>query len=161
MLITKLQKHHHKANFDCGIEALNLFIRQQASQLLKRHETVIYGAIDNDCLVGFYTLSACQIMQSDDSQLLKKQSPHSPIGCVLLGRLAVDNKYKGQGLGADLLLHAMQTAKRLSDMLGLAFVVVDAKDETAQRFYERYGFCELSNHPKRLCYSIKDIPLEQ
>lgn len=160
MLITKLQKHHHKADFDCGVEALNRFIRQQDSQLLKRHETVIYGAVDDNRLAGFYTLSACQIMQSDDSQLLKRQSPHSPIGCVLLGRLAVDDRYKGQGLGMDLLLHAMQTAKRLSDMLGIAFVVVDAKNETTQRFYEKYGFCELTNHPKRLCYPIKDIPID-
>lgn len=158
MLITKLAKHHDKTNFDCGIEALNRFIRQQASQLLKRHETVIYGAIDDDHLAGFYTLSACQIMQADDAELLKCQSPHSPIGCVLLGRLAVDKAYQGQGLGADLLLHAMQTSKRLSDMLGLAFVVVDAKDDTAHAFYSKYGFCELSQKPMRLCYAIKDIP---
>ena len=158
MLITKLAKHHDKTNFDCGIEALNRFIRQQASQLLKRHETVIYGAVDDDRLAGFYTLSACQIMQADDTELLKRQSPHSPIGCVLLGRLAVDKAYQGQGLGADLLLHAMQTAKRLSDMLGLAFVVVDAKDDKAHAFYSKYGFCELSQKPMRLCYAIKDIP---
>lgn len=158
VLITKLDKHHDKTSFDCGVEALNRFIRQQASQLLKRHETVIYGAVDNGRLAGFYTLSACQIMQADDAKLLKHQSPHSPIGCVLLGRLAVDISYQGQGLGADLLLHAMQTAKRLSDMLGLAFVVVDAKDDKARAFYSKYGFCELSQQPMRLCYPIKDIP---
>ncbi|MFA9486730.1 MULTISPECIES: hypothetical protein [unclassified Moraxella] len=62
MLITKLAKNHDKSGFDCGVEPLNRFIRQQASQLLKRHETVIYGAIDDDRLAGFYTLSACQIM---------------------------------------------------------------------------------------------------
>lgn len=158
MFITKYGKDHDKADFDCGNEPLNRFIRQQASQLLKRHETVIYGAIDGNRLAGFYTLSACEIHRQDDEILLKRQSPHSPIGCVLLGRLAVDRAYKGQGLGADLLLHAMQTAKALSQILGIAFVVVDAKDETAQAFYEKYGFRELSNHPKRLCYAIKDIP---
>lgn len=158
MLITKPAKEHDKSGFDCENEALNRFIRQQASQLLKRHETVIYGAIDNNRLAGFYTLSACQIMQSDDAELLKRQSPHSPIGCVLLGRLAVDKAYKGRGLGADLLLHAMQTAKKLSQMMGLAYVIVDAKDDTAKAFYERFGFVELSQHPLRLCYAIKDIP---
>lgn len=158
MLITRYDKSHNKADFDCGNEPLNRFIRQQASQLIKRYETVICGAIDDNRLAGFYTLSACQIMQSDDSERLKHQSPHSPIGCVLLGRLAVDNRYKGQGLGADLLLHAMKTAKALSHMLGLGFVVVDAKDETTKAFYQKYGFFELSSHPKRLCYAIKDIP---
>lgn len=158
MLITKLAKEHDKSGFDCENEALNRFIRQQASQLLKRNETVIYGAIDGNRLAGFYTLSACELRRQDDEILLKKQSPHSPIGCVLLGRLAVDKAYKGQGLGADLLLHAMQSVKALSQVLGIAFVVVDAKDETTQAFYEKYGFCELSNYPRRLCYAVKDIP---
>ncbi|WP_375540341.1 GNAT family N-acetyltransferase [Moraxella nasovis] len=117
MLITKLTRNHDKTTFDCGVLPLNRFIKQQASQLLKRHETVIYGAIDNNRLTGFYTLSACHIIQRDDSERLKRQSPHSPILCVLLGRLAVDKACKGQGLGADLLLHAMQTAKRLSEMM--------------------------------------------
>nr|WP_255758843.1 GNAT family N-acetyltransferase [Neisseria lisongii] len=158
-MITKLDKHHQKADFDCGNEALNRFIRQQAGQLLKRNETVIYGAVDKDRLAGFYTLSACQIMQADDEALLKKQSPHSPIGCVLLGRLAVDKRYKGKGLGSDLLLHAMRTVRKLSHMMGLAFVIVDAKDDNAQAFYEKYGFRELTRCPKRLCYAVKDIPL--
>lgn len=158
MLITKYQKHHDKKGFDCGNELLNQFIQTQSSQLIKRLETVLYVAIDNDRIAGFYTLSACQIKQSDDMELLKRQSPHSPIGSVLLGRLAVDNRYKGKGLGADLLLHAMQNAKKLADILGVAFVVVDAKDDNALAFYRKYGFVELSNQPKRLCYAIKDIP---
>lgn len=158
MLIIKLDKKHDKANFDCGNEPLNRFIKQNASQLLKRQETVIYGAVDDNRLAGFYTLSACQIMQSDDNEKLKKQSPNTPIGCILLGRLAVDVAYKGRGLGADLLLHAMQTAKTISQMLGVAFVIVDAKDDNAKDFYQKYGFWELSNRPKRLCYAIKDIP---
>ncbi|MFA9486731.1 MULTISPECIES: GNAT family N-acetyltransferase [unclassified Moraxella] len=76
----------------------------------------------------------------------------------MLGRLAVDKAYQGRGLGADLLLHAMQTVKKLSQMMGLAYVIVDAKDETAKAFYERFGFVALSQHPMRLCYAIKDIP---
>lgn len=158
MLITRYDKSHNKDDFDCGIEPLNRFIKNQASQLIKRNETVIYVANDDGRIAGYYTLSACEINRSDDEILLKKHSPHTPIGCVLLGRLAVDNAYKGQGLGADLLLHAMQTAKALSQILGVAFVVVDAKDSTANAFYRKFGFCELSHQPNRLCYPIKDIP---
>lgn len=158
MLITKYQKQHDKKDFDCGIEPLNRFIHQQVNQLIKRRETVLYVAVDEYKIVGFYTLSSCQLKQGDDMELLKKQSPHSPIGGVLLGRLAVDNRYKGLGLGADLLLHAMQNIKRLSEFLGVAFVVVDAKDDNAMAFYKRYGFVELSNQPRRLCYPVKDIP---
>ena len=158
MLISKLDNSHDRTNFDCGIEVLNCFIKQLASQLIKRHETVIYVAHDGERVAGFYTLSANQIEQADDPAQLKKQSKHTPIPCVLLGRLAVDKQYQGQGLGADLLLHALQTIKQLSQTLGIAFVVVDAKDETAKSFYQAYGFFELQNQPLRLCFPVAKIP---
>lgn len=158
MQITKLSHQHNKSQFDCGVDILNRFIKQQANQLLKRHETVIYVAVDNDDIAGFYTLSNCEIMQTDDHRYLKKQSPYTPIPCALLGRLAVDNHHKGKGLGADLLLHAMQTVKKLSEIIGIAFVIVDAKDNAAKQFYQHYGFVELSQKPMRLCYAVKDIP---
>ena len=161
MQISKLNKTHNRKAFDCGNELINRFIRQLASQMLKRNEVVIYIAHDNsknDEVAGFYTLSAMQIEQADDPDLLKKQSKHMPIPCVLLGRLAVDKQYQGQGLGADLLLHALKTSKILSQTLGVAFIVVDAKDEVAKSFYQAYGFVELQSNPLRLCLPIVSIP---
>lgn len=158
MQISKLDKSHNRKDFDCGNEALNHFIRQLASQMLKRHEVIIYVAHKGDTVAGFYTLSANQLEQADDPDILKKQSKHIPIPCVLLGRLAVDKHYQGIGLGSDLLLHALHTTKQLSQTLGIAFIVVDAKDETAKSFYEAYGFIELQNKPLRLCYPVASIP---
>lgn len=158
MWITKLNLHHQRQTFDCGVEPLNRFIKQQANQLIKRYETVVYVAEEQQQVVGFYTLSRCEIHQTQAPILLKKQSPYTPIPAVLLGRLAVDCRYQQRGLGRDLLLHAMTTCKQLANMMGLAFVVVDAKDETAKKFYQRYGFTPLSQRPLRLCYPIKNIP---
>lgn len=57
-----------------------------------------------------------------------------------LGRLAVDVREQGSGVGAALLLHAMQLTVQLAQHIGLFAVVVDAKNEAAAAFYERYGF---------------------
>lgn len=157
--ISKLTKEHDRAGFDCGNQALNHFISHLASQMIKRHETVIYVAHDQTkAVVGYYTLSAMQIDAQDDPKLLAKQSKHLPIPCVLLGRLAVDKSYQGRGIGRDLLLHALRNVKVLSQSLGLAFVVVDAKDETAKAFYQVYGFVELSRVPHRLCLPVASLP---
>lgn len=156
--ISKLDKSYNRQAFDCGVEPLNHFIRKQASQIIKRDETVIYVAHDGETIAGFYTLSACEIVQADDPTFLKKQSPHNPIPCVLLGRLAVDKNYRGIGLGGDLLMSALKQSKLLSSMMGLAFVVVDSKDDTAKAFYEHYGFYPLQSDPMRLCFAIREIP---
>lgn len=156
--ISKLDKNHNRKTFDCGSEPINRFIQQLASQMLKRHEVIIYVAHDGDTVAGFYTLSANQIEQADDPNQLKKQSKHTPIPCVLLGRLAVDQRYQGIGLGRDLLLHALKTTKQFSQTLGIAFIVVDAKDASAKSFYKAYGFIELQNKPLRLCYPVASIP---
>lgn len=156
--ISKLEKHHQRQAFDCGVQPLNHFIQKLATQMLKRSEVAIYIACDDTTVAGFYTLSACEIHQADDPKQLKKHSPHIPIPCVLLGRLAVDKRYQSRGLGGDLLLNALIRCKALAGMLGVAFVVVDAKDEAAKRFYEQYGFIELQHQPMRLCLAIRSIP---
>lgn len=161
LVIHKLDKVNQASEFDCGIVALNDFLCTQASQFIKRRESVLYGAVDmahDGRLAGFYTLTATTMIQADDKALFKKQSPHLPIPCALIGRLAVDVRYQGIGLGADLLLHALQTVQAISGMMGLAFVVVDAKDDAAKQFYEKYGFLQISTNPRRLCLAVKSIP---
>lgn len=157
--VVKFDKTFDRASFDCGVPVLNEFLKIRASQYIKRYETVIYCAYDNELqkIAGYYTLSNTAIYQIDDQDILKKQHPTAPIGCVLIGRLAVDQNYQGRGLGSDLLLHALHTVKLISEMTGVAFVVVDAKDENAKNFYEKYGFKPLCSNPMRLCYPVKNL----
>lgn len=157
--VVKLQKNFDRQSFDCGVPVLNDFLKHKASQYIKRFETVVYCAFDDETqkIAGFYTLSNTVIYQKDDPNFLKKQHPTAPISCVLIGRLAVDKTYQGKGLGSDLLIHALNTTKILSQMVGVAFVVVDAKDDTAKAFYQRYGFKALQGEPMRLCYPVKHL----
>lgn len=157
--VVKFDKTFDRASFDCGVPVLNEFLQIRASQYIKRYEAVIYCAYDDELqkIAGYYTLSNTAIYQIDDTEILKKQHPTAPIGCVLIGRLAVDKNYQGIGLGSDLLIHALHTVKAISEMTGVAFVVVDAKDEQAKQFYEKYGFKSLTSNPMRLCYPVKNL----
>ena len=82
--------------------------------------------------------------------LQKKLPKHGQIPCTLLGRLAVDTNYHGFGLGSHLLLDALQRALLQSGEIASWAVIVDAKDETAERFYSHYGFIPLPRTPGRL-----------
>jgi GNAT superfamily N-acetyltransferase len=85
-------------------------------------------------------------------EIAKKLPRYPVVPAVLLGRLAVDRRYHGMGLGGVLLGDALMRTARAE--LGVFAMVVDATDEAAQRFYERYGFTLLPGETRRLCLPI-------
>ena len=87
----------------------------------------------------------------------RKKFPKHPIPTIHLGRLAVDQSQRGQGLGETLLMHALKTAVDLSDSLGAYAVDAVAIDEKAQAFYEKYGFIGLVDSAQHLFISIKTV----
>jgi GNAT superfamily N-acetyltransferase len=102
-------------------------------------------------IAGYYTLSAfCVIGEAIPEALQKKLPKYGRIPCTLLGRLAVDTDYRGLGLGRHLLLDALQRALLHSGEVASWAVIVDAKDEAAERFYSRYGFMGLPQRQQRL-----------
>ena len=80
-----------------------------------------------------------------------------PVPVALIGRLAVDKCVSGRGLGETLLIHALRSAQRVSEIMGLYAVVVDALNEQARSFYLKYGFNELTDDQLHLYLSIKTI----
>lgn len=160
--ITKWNNHYQKEGFDCGVSELNYFLHHQVSQYMRRQESILYCAIEETSqkIIGFYTLSNLHIYHHDNPTLLKRQHPYLPIPCALIGRLAVDKNYQGKGLGADLLLHALKNIKQLSHQIGIAFAIVEAKNQSAKEFYEHYGFQVLQQTENcfRLAYPTKHIP---
>lgn len=159
LLISTLdKKQHNRDTFDCGVEPLNHFLQKQSSQIQKRNEAIIHVAHDGSLIAGFYSLSTFSLLLADDPVQFKKQSPHMPIPCMLIGRFAVDVNYQGKGLGTDLLIDALKKIKQVSKTVGIAFVVVDAKDDKAKAFYERFGFVEIQSKPLRLILQVSSIP---
>lgn len=146
--IEALAPEHDRASFSCGSDPLDRYLREQASQDMRRRTSACYVAIDvqSNAVAGYYTLAAGSVPLTDLSETMAKKLPRYPLVPVArLGRLAVSIAYQGQHLGAALLwdagLRAMQSG------MGVFALVVDAKDETAAAFYKHHGFTAFSSNP--------------
>lgn len=158
-LIEPFAKDHERFGFSCGRPSLDDFIRALVTQYEKRKlgRTFVAVPAGEKRVIGYYTLAAGAIafehMPSDASRKL----PKHPIPVVLLARLAVDQSAQGRGLGAGLLLDALQRALDLSSRLGVHAVMVDALDDAAAAFYRKYGFIPLSDAPRQLYLPVATI----
>ena len=107
-------------------------------------------AEQSQVVAGFYTLSAASIAAEMLHGTLRKKLPRYPVPVALLGRLAVDQPFHGQGLGSILLVDACKRVVAASETLAVAAIVVDAKSAKAAAFYQHFGFIELPGQPGRL-----------
>jgi predicted GNAT family N-acyltransferase len=111
-------------------------------------------------IAGYYTLSSTNIRMDDlPSELVKKlRLPRYPVfGATLIGRLARDLSFRGQGVGDLLLADAVKVALVMSEKIASFAVVVDAKDDNAARFYAGFGFTPLPETPLRLSLPMQTI----
>ncbi|NJO94439.1 MAG: GNAT family N-acetyltransferase [Hydrococcus sp. RM1_1_31] len=153
-----LSSQHNRADFTCGVEALDRYLKEQAGQDLRRFLAAVFVLedLDNQRLAGYYTLAATSIELADLPKQLTKKLPKYPrLPATLLGRLAVDFRYSGQGLGTFLLLDALY--KSLNAEIASMAVVVDAIDERAKAFYEYHQFIPLTEQSSRLYLPMTTI----
>ena len=149
-----------RSGFECGVEPLDRYFKTQVGQDIKRRLTVCFTALDGNARVaGYYTLASASILLTDLPNNLAKKLPRYPyLPAVRMGRLAVDQGFKGMGLGAALLADALRRAAS-ADIAAYAFVV-DAKDESAAAFYAHHGFCAAVENPLFLYLplaTVKDL----
>ena len=88
---------------------------------------------------------------------ISKKMPKHPIPVILLARLAVDRTMQGKGLGRGLLMDALHRALEVSQSLGVYAVEVDALDQNAKSFYEKYGFAPLPDQELHLYLPMTTI----
>jgi predicted GNAT family N-acyltransferase len=157
--IEPLGKTHHRAAFSCGNEALDNYLRTQASQDVAKHVAVCFVLTpDGKSVAGFYTLSQYSVdLVKLPKDVAKKLPKYPEVPATLLGRLAVSENFRGQKLGEFLLLDALDRCLRQSSQVASFAVVVDAKDEAAQRFYEHFEFIPLPDTPGRLFLPMRTI----
>ena len=155
--IERLQRSHDREDFDCGKPSLNRFLQAVARQHDERNlgRTFVAVKAGSTKVVGYYTLASGRI--SFENVPDNRKLPHIPIPVVLLGRLAVDNRQKGSGLGKLLLLHALWRAQRIGREAGVYAVEVDAIDDNAAAFYAKYGFVPLLDDPRHMYLPIKEV----
>jgi len=135
-----LTKDHDRNAFDCGVPALNEYLKKYALQNQKKHAARAYVATRANRIVGYYSLAYGSVSLEEAPQTVKSGLPKHPIPVILLARLAVDSNEQGSGLGAALLKDALLRTIQAAEIAGLRAIIVHAKDDSAKRFYEKFGF---------------------
>jgi len=143
-LTRPLEKHHNRANFDCGNESLNRYIREVASQDVKRGISYCWVlANEQDDILGYFTLSNSIIRIENLPLDLKKSFPKSGLEfpATLIGRLARDLNVQSKGIGRILLMEALELCYKVANSeIASIGVLVDPIDENAIAFYRQFGF---------------------
>jgi GNAT superfamily N-acetyltransferase len=159
-VIRSLDKQADTAAFDCSQSPLNDYIHRYATQDVRRNVArvfVISPQDDPSYITGFYTLSAASVQCAELPAQIAKKLPRYPIPVALIGRLAVSKDFQGQGLSSVLLIDACKKVRLAHAMLAVVGVVVDAKDASAERFYQHFGFMSLDSVNRRLFLSMQVI----
>lgn len=144
--------------FRCGVAALDDWFRLRAGQDEKRNVARIFVAVDDELgIVGFYSLSAFTLSLPDLPEGRARRLPrYDLIPAALIGRLARDERVRGQRVGELLLADAIRRIVAASEVLATYAILVDAKDEKASAFYRDFGFEPFPGRPLRLFMTLAD-----
>lgn len=141
-----LRSSHKKNSFVCEEPSLENYLRKQAGQDVKRQVAACFIVEGEDgAIKGYYTLSSDSIDRTIIPSELQKKMPYKNLPVTLLGRLARDRNYKGQGIGELLLADALLRAYQASATIGACAVVTDPINEKARAFYATFGFILLES----------------
>lgn len=144
---------HDRAAFHCGVPTLDDFLHKYAAQQNSKGISTVFVIVDDAVpskILGFYTLSAAQIDVQQISETERKKLPRYPVPCFRMGRLARDIESRSAGLGEALIGCAVDRCLQARSLVGAYALLVDAKDEKAKSFYERYGFVPCVDAPMTL-----------
>ncbi len=155
-----LARRHDRAGFDCGVPALNDYLHRYARQ---NHESggaktfVAVALTSPTTIFGYYTIAPGAIDFADVPEAAKRGLGRYEVPVFRLGRLAVSLSEQGRGLGGELLMAAGQRAVAVAKAVGGVALAIDAKDEAAARWYERFGALRLLDDPLALVLPLATI----
>jgi ribosomal protein S18 acetylase RimI-like enzyme len=157
--VVPIEQGQDRSAFNSGSEPLDSYFRERVTQDVRRRVTACFVALSKDGrIAGYYTLSSASVFLGDlPAKLIKKLPRYPSVPAVRMGRLAVDQAFKGQGLGGALLADALTRVIR-SEIAAYA-LVVDAKDNTAADFYRHHGFLETASQPLTLFLPLATVPV--
>ena len=155
--VEPLGPRHERAAFSSGVAPLDRYLHAQAGQDARKHIAAPFVLVLPDGTVaGYYTLSATAIPLPELPPDIARKLPRYPlIPATLLGRLAVDRRYRGAGYGRFLLADAL--FRSVNNEIASFAIVVEAKDDNARRFYLRESFLPFPDRPMKLFRPMADI----
>jgi ribosomal protein S18 acetylase RimI-like enzyme len=146
-----LESRHDRSTFASGEERLDLYFQTQVTQDIRRRIANCFVAVEivTSQVIAYYTIASASVSTPDLPPEDAKRLPRYPtMPAVRIGRLAVDQRYQGRGLGKALLADAAM--KAMTAAPASFALLVDAKDDQAVNFYKHHGFRQLGGLPKVL-----------
>ncbi len=157
VLLERLDSHHDVSTFDSGNEVLDDWLRRHALTAQRMDSARTFVVTRHGRVVGYFSLTMGSVLRAEAPTKLVRGMPAYPVAVVLLARLAVDQSEQGRGVGAMLLAEALRKAVAAGEVAAARLIVVDAIDEEAAAYYERYGFLRAPEYPLRLYRRMKDV----
>jgi GNAT superfamily N-acetyltransferase len=158
LALVPITKELQKAPFDCSYPILNEYFRLYAFKNDRLSIGKTFVAMDENAEVtGYVTLATAQVEALSLPEAARAKLPRYPVPAFRIAKLAVDFRFQGQGVGAWLLFQALEKALMVSAEAGLYVVIVDAIDEKAKGFYQKYGFEPFAEHPLMLFLPLATI----
>jgi GNAT superfamily N-acetyltransferase len=152
-----IDKSPDTSSFDCGVEALNEYLKRYAFLNHQNRSARTYVVAREAKLAGYYTLANGSVSKTEVPRRVAQGLGNYPVPITLLARLAVDISEKGKGLGRALLKDAVLRALQASELVGSRAIATHAKDETAKAFYQRFDFVPSPLDDLHLYLLIKDV----
>jgi GNAT superfamily N-acetyltransferase len=151
----RLNANHDLTQFSCGEASLDHWLRSRPLQNEKSGASRTYVVCADGCVVGYYALAAGAVAHTEATSRAKRNMP-DPVPVILIGRLAIDSRFQGRGIGADLLRDAVLRTLQAAEIAGIRAILVSAISAEAKRFYERYGFVASPVNPQTLMITVAE-----
>jgi GNAT superfamily N-acetyltransferase len=158
-LCEPFNESHDLSQFACGNESMDNWLRSSAlrGEKQKTGRTYVWCNDGEQAVLAYFTLAA-NLIERDSLGLSRSKSKSLPsqLPAILLARLALHVDLRGQGLGQALLANALTMCVAAGDIAAARYVVVDAIDDAAIRFYAKFGF-QLIRGSQRMTKLLSDI----
>ncbi len=157
VLLERLDAPHDVTTFNSGNEDLDRWLQRHALAAQRMDSARTFVAIRTGRVIGYFSLTMGSVLRAEAPAKLVRGMPAYPVGMVLLARLAVEGSHQGKGVGAMLLAEALRRAVAAGEVVAARLIVVDAVDDSAAAFYQRYGFIRTPENPLRFYRRMKDV----
>jgi GNAT superfamily N-acetyltransferase len=151
-----LTDHHQLGAFNSGIPTLDEWLRRRARANQVSGASRSFVVCTDDIVVGYYALASGAVSAAAAPSRFRRNMPE-PIPVAVLGRLAVDQTYHGQGIGRALFRDSALRVMQAAEAIGIRGMVVHAISEEAKAFYVALGLSESPLEPMTLMVTLADL----
>lgn len=133
----KLSKQDIRDSFSCGVLELDGWLEKNSLSNQQANSAITYvTCTGKQLVVGYYSITVGAVARDSTSNSFARDAP-SEIPVIAVPRLAVDENFQKQGIGAGLLLDALERAYLLSNAVGAMAVLLHTRDSTSKDFYKK------------------------